>query len=322
MAAAPLDLDQLQTFIAIADMGSFTRAAEEVHRTQSAVSMQMRRLEERIGKPLFEKDGRTNRLTEEGEKLLTYARRMIRLNRETLAAFDDTSLEGHIRIGTPDDYADRFLPEIMARFTRSNPRVELSVICEPTPGLREHIKRGNLDIALVTHSDATAQAEVVRREPLLWVTSANHAVHEQKPLPMAFGRPNCIWRRAACDVLDRMGRDYRVLFTSFSATVITAAVLSGLAVSILPECAFRPGMRVLGEADGFGELPDCMIGIMRGQTDRPDLVEALARHICESLDNITLPAAEPATAIEFPALMALGLTRGKRTKSPMVVPGW
>ena len=91
--ASPLDLDQLQTFVAIADIGSFTRAAEEVHRTQSAVSMQMRRLEERIGKPLFAKDGRTNRLTEEGDRLLAYARRMIRLNRETLAAFDDSSLE-------------------------------------------------------------------------------------------------------------------------------------------------------------------------------------------------------------------------------------
>ena len=83
---------------------------------------------------------------------------------------------------------------------------------------------------------------------------------------MAFGRPTCIWRRAACDVLDRMNRDYRMLFTSFSATVITAAVLSGLAISVLPECALRPGMRVLGEADGFGALPDCKIGIMRGHT--------------------------------------------------------
>ncbi len=157
---APLDLDQLQTFVSIADTGSFTRAAEEVHRTQSAVSMQMRRLEERIGKPLFEKDGRLNKLTEEGERLLSYARRLLYLNRETLAAFDDNRLEGTIRIGTPDDYADRFLPEIMARFARSNPRVELTVTCEPTPGLVEHIRRGNLDIALVTHNDARGHSEV------------------------------------------------------------------------------------------------------------------------------------------------------------------
>ncbi|MEN0098998.1 MAG: LysR family transcriptional regulator, partial [Brucella pseudogrignonensis] len=148
--SAPLDLDQLQTFIAIADTGSFTKAADAVFKTQSAVSMQMRRLEERIGKPLFERDGRINRLTEDGERLLLYARRMLLLNGETIAAFDDTQLEGHVRIGTPDDYADRFLPEIMARFARSNPRVELSVVCEPTVNLDEMIRRGTLDIALVT----------------------------------------------------------------------------------------------------------------------------------------------------------------------------
>ena len=317
--AAPLDLDQLQTFIAISDTGSFTRAAEDVHRTQSAVSMQMRRLEERIGKPLFEKDGRNNRLTEEGERLLSYARRMIHLNRETLAAFDDRRLEGTIRIGTPDDYADRFLPEIMARFARSNPRVELTVICEPTPGLVEHIKRGNLDLAMVTHNDARGQSEVVRREPLLWVSSANHATHEQEILPMAFGRPTCIWRRAACDVLDRMNRDYRVLFTSFSATVITAAVLSGLAISVLPECALRPGMRVLGDADGFGPLPDCKIGIMRGHSSRPELVDALARHIAESLDNISVPAGEESAGFDFAAMAAM---RGKRPRPGQIMPGW
>ena len=316
---APLDLDQLQTFLTIADTGSFTRAAEEVNRTQSAVSMQMRRLEERIGKPLFEKDGRTNKLTEEGEKLLSYARRLLFLNRETLAAFDDTRLEGTIRIGTPDDYADRFLPEIMARFARSNPRVELTVVCEPTPGLVEHIRRGNLDIALVTHNDARGQSEVVRREPLLWVCSANHATHEQTVLPMAFGRPNCIWRRAACDQLDGMGRQYRILFTSFSATVIAAAVLSGLAISVLPECALRTGMRVLGEADGFGPLPDCRIGIMRGQTSQPELVDAIARHISESLDNISVPMGEEAGSFDF---TALALSKMKRPKPNQIAPGW
>jgi len=317
--AAPLDLDQLQTFIMIADTGSFTRAAEEVHRTQSAVSMQMRRLEERIGKALFEKDGRTNKLTEEGERLLSYARRMIHLNRETLAAFDDRRLEGTIRIGTPDDYADRFLPEIMARFSRSNPRVELTVICEPTFNLVEHIKRGHLDLALVTHDDAKGQSEVVRREPLLWVGSANHATHEQEILPLAFGRPPGSGRRAACDVLDEMNREYRILFTSWSATVITAAVLSGLAISVLPECALRPGMRVLGEADGFGALPECKIGIMRGHTARADIVEAIARHISESLDNISVPTAEETGTFDFAAMAAL---RGRRLRPGHILPGW
>ncbi len=309
--AAPLDLDQLQTFIAIADTGSFTRAAEEVHRTQSAVSMQMRRLEERIGRPLFEKNGRVNRLSEDGERLLAYARRMLRLSRETIAAFDERSLEGQVRIGTPDDYADRFLPEIMARFARSNPRVELSVVCEPTVNLIEQVRRGTLDIALVTHDDEKGVGQVVRREPLLWVASSNHCVHEQDILPLAVGRPSCLWRRAAIDVLDRMERDYRILFTSWSATVIIASVLSGLAVSVLPECALRPGMRILSENDGFGALPDCRIGLIRGQTAQPAIVEALARHVSESLDNISLPAAGDDAGFDF-AAPAPGRTRRQR----------
>lgn len=317
--AAPLDLEQLQTFIAISDTGSFTKAAEEIFRTQSAVSMQMRRLEERIGKPLFEKDGRTNRLTEEGERLLSYARRLLRLNRETLAAFDDGRLEGHIRIGTPDDYADRFLPEIMGRFARSNPRVEMSVVCEPTVNLVEHIRRGTIDIALITHDDERSVSEVVRREPLLWVTSANHSVHREDVIPLAVGRPTCLWRRTAIEGLDAMDRDYRILFTSWSATVIIAAVMSGLAISILPECALRPGMRVLGEADGFASLPDCRIGIMRGHSGPKEIVDALARHIAESLDNITVPADDDDGTFEFAGLTA---ARGKRLRAGQLMPGW
>jgi DNA-binding transcriptional LysR family regulator len=160
---------------------------------------------------------------------------------------------------------------------------------------------------------------VVRREPLLWVTSANHATHEQPVLPMAFGRPTCIWRRAACDVLDEMRRDYRVLFTSFSATVINAAVLSGLAISVLPECALRPGMRVLGEAEGFGALPHCKIGVMRGQSDRPELVEAMIRHISESLDNISVPAAEDSGHFDFDGMP---FARVKRQKQRNAMAGW
>jgi len=321
MASAPLDLDQLQTFVSIADTGSFTRAAEEVHRTQSAVSMQMRRLEERIGKPIFLKEGRTNRLTEEGERLLAYARRLLRLNREALAAFDDSSLEGQIRIGTPDDYADRFLPEIMGRFARSNPRVELSIHCEPTANLAELTRRGQLDLAIVTHCEDVRPHEIVRREPLLWVGSASHAAHEEAILPLAVGRPSCAWRRTATEMLSQQGRDYRILFTSWSAQVVIAAVLAGLAVSVLPECALRPGMRVLSEAEGFGALPDVQIGILRGHTSQPELVDALARHISESLDNISVPAPEEAGSFDFDAL-PFARVRKARQKPGHVMAGW
>ncbi len=124
---AMLDIDQLRTFIAISETGSFTKAAEVVNKTQSAVSMQMKRLEERLERPIFSRDGRASKLTEDGQRLLDYARRIVKLNVETLAAFSDAELSGRVRLGVPDDYADRYLPEIMARFSHSYPAVELSV---------------------------------------------------------------------------------------------------------------------------------------------------------------------------------------------------
>ena len=126
---ALIDIDQLRTFIAIAETGSFTKAAEFVHKTQSAVSMQMKRLEERLDRPIFARDGRASKLTEDGERLLDYARRIVKLNVEALATFSKTELSGRVRLGVPDDYADRYLPEIMARFSRAYPGVELTVSC-------------------------------------------------------------------------------------------------------------------------------------------------------------------------------------------------
>jgi DNA-binding transcriptional LysR family regulator len=287
---APLDLDQLRSFVAIAETGSFTRAADVVFKTQSAVSMQMRRLEERIGKPIFARDGRNSRLTEEGERLLGYARRMVRLSEETLAAFDETELQGAVRLGTPDDYADRFLPEILARFARSNPRVEVSVICEPSLTLMEMARTGDIDLSIVT-ACGEANTSVVRQEPLLWVSSQAHGIEQEDVLPLALSKGPCLWRTAALDGLASVGRKYRILYTSGNSTAISAAVLAGLAVTVFPESALRPGMWVLSEGEGFPRLPICEIGIIRSWA-RPasPIVDKLAEHIVSSLDNLSIPA--------------------------------
>src|SRR6266540_1445355 len=159
---ALIDIDQLRTFIAIAETGSFTRAADVVHKTQSAVSMQMKRLEERLGRPIFARDGRASKLTEDGERLLDYARRIVKLNVEALAAFSDAELTGRVRLGVPDDYADRYLPEIMARFSRVYPGVELTVICEPSTDLVERIKGNELDLAIITNCEPSRPVESFR----------------------------------------------------------------------------------------------------------------------------------------------------------------
>ena len=243
--SALIDVDQLRTFIAIVETGSFTKAAEVVHKTQSAVSMQMKRLEERLGKPIFARDGRASKLTEDGDRLLDYARRIIKLNVEALAAFDDAELAGRVRLGLPDDYADRYLPEIMARFSRAYPSVELTVMCEPSVELVERIDSNELDLAIVTDCGTSRASEVFRRERLLWVTSNRHSTHLEEPLPLALGRPSCGWRRAAIECLETIGRPHHIAYTSANASAVASAVLSGLAVSIFPESGLRPGMRVL-----------------------------------------------------------------------------
>ena len=160
---ALIDIDQLRTFIAIAETGSFTRAADIVHKTQSAVSMQMKRLEERLDRPIFVRDGRASKLTEDGQRLLDYARRIVKLNIEALSAFSDAELTGRVRLGVPDDYADRYLPEIMARFSRAYPGVELTVLCEPSVELFERIDANELDLAIVTNCEGSRPSEPFRR---------------------------------------------------------------------------------------------------------------------------------------------------------------
>ena len=254
---ALLDTDQLRSFIAIADTGTFTRAAEAVHKTQSAVSMQIKRLEEVVGRPLFERDGRASRLTDEGERLLDYARRIVRLSNEALASFAETELAGRVRLGLPDDYAERYLPEILARFSQSNPRVEVTVVCEPTPMLMERIEHADIDLAIITHVSSRGSASVIRRERLLWVTSG--AAHDARAGARAAGaRADLLHVAAGRDGRARRARQglpSSVFLVEFDGCG-GRPLLAGLAVSVLPESALRSGMRVLGAG---GRLPHAAV---------------------------------------------------------------
>jgi DNA-binding transcriptional LysR family regulator len=165
------------------------------------------------------------------------------------------------------------------------------VRCEPTIELVELIDRGDLDLAIVTHDAANRPSEVIRRERMLWVASSRHAVHLEEPLALALTKPisrerECPWRRAALPALEAAGKPYRVLYTSRNSAALSAAVLAGLAVSVFPESAIRPGMRVLGPGDGFPPLPAFDIGLLRNPHESSDLAAALATHIIQGLDNL------------------------------------
>ena len=287
-----LDIDLLKTFLAISDTGTFTRAADEVHKTQSAVSMQMKRLEDLLGRPLFARDGRAIRFTPDGERLIEYARRMVAINDEAVSAFTRPELTGTVRFGTPDDYADRFLPEILARFSRTHPQITVDVECLSSSALSERTKRGEIDLAVVTMGCDVLQAEVVRHEPLVWVVSARHSVHLLDVLPIA--TPLCEWRKMVLRALEKQDRKYRISYSSSNSNALNAAVQSGLAVGAVPELCVRPGMRILTEKDGFPALGTFDIGMVRKAGRSSSAIEALARHVTEAIANLNpaLMAAE------------------------------
>ncbi|MFO1089118.1 MAG: LysR family transcriptional regulator [Hyphomicrobiales bacterium] len=279
---ATLDVDLLKTFIAIADTGSFTRAADEVGRTQSAVSMQVRRLEETLGRELFSRDGRQSRLTPDGEKLLEYARRLTRLNDETIAAFREPEVQGKVRFGTPDDYAE-FLPDILAAFARTHPLVQVDVECYSSRLLSEMVRKGQLDLSMVTISCDVSADQVIRREPLIWVSSLRHRVHEQPVVPIAISHIGCGWRSMAIEALEAAEKSYRIAYASPNSNAVIGAVNAGLAVGAIPEICLRPGLRRLGPDEGFPPLGSFEIGLIRAQHATGSAIDALAGHISEAL---------------------------------------
>ncbi len=282
-----LDVDLLKTFISIAEQGSFTRAAEEVHKTQSAVSMQMKRLEDLLTRQLFVRNGRQNRLTADGERLLDYARRMVRLNDEAVTAFSRPELTGIVRLGTPDDYADRILPEVLARFSRTHPLVQVDVECLPSQILIARTRARDLDLSVVSCSVGSTEAAIIRQEPLIWVTSLRHSTHEQDTLPLALSQVGCDWRNMVINALEAMGRRYRIAYASSNSNAVNAAVLSGLAVGAIPRVTVRPGMRELLPEEGFPVLGEFSIGMVRAEENPSSAVDALAKHIADSMGSCT-----------------------------------
>lgn len=284
--STPLDLDQLQTFCAIADCGSFTGAAQRVHKTQSAVSMQIKRLEERLGRVLFMRDGRTITMTTDGDELYARARRMLSINAEITDLFSDERLTGTIRFGVPDDYAVRLLPVILSGFQRTHPGIAVSVSCSPSCDLLEGMRTGAFDLIVFTQGTNHEFGELFRTERMFWVASHGGAALSDDPLPLACGPQTCYWRADAMNALERAGRAYRIAYTSSNATAISSAVLSDLAVGYLPESALLPGMDLLGEDKGLPRLPSAQIALMRASHAYGGIYDALASHIVANMGNL------------------------------------
>lgn len=274
-----IDAELLRSFVAIADHGGFTRAAEAVNRTQSAISMQMKRLEEDVlQRTVFERDGRQVRLTAEGQILLGYARRILKLHGEVLTTLREPHMVGSVRIGTPDDYVMRFLPGILSRFAQAYPLVQVEVHCEPSYQL---LQRRDLDLTIVTREPGTEIGQLLRRERFVWAEAPGFNIHEQRPMPLAMFNTNCFCRAWACNALDGLDIPYRVAYTSPSLSALMAVVNAGLAVTAQLQSLVSSDMRQLGEAEGMPELPLCSIVLLRSERNQSQVSETLAEHIVE-----------------------------------------
>jgi len=288
---ASLELDLLRTLVAIADTGSFNRAARAVFRTPSAVSMQMKKLEEQVGKPLFAKDGRSVVLTPDGESLVGYGRRILKLAEEALQRFRAPEIEGKITLGTPDDYAGQFLPNILARFAASHPNVEVDIFCQSTFELLEHLDQGSVDIALVSSRHGQRSGMSVHREPLVWAGLRHGCAHERVPLPLAVSHLGCCWRRQAIDALDRAGIAYRVAYSSRHYMGQLVAVMAGLAVAPFPQSTVKGDLKILGEESGLPPIGHYEIELRRGVNANGPLFDALETHIVNNFRGYDAAAA-------------------------------
>jgi len=270
----PLDLSLLRSFVAVIECGSVLQAAARVGRSQSAVSMQMRRLEEEVGRPLFRREGRMLRPNPAGEELLLHARRLLRLSDEALASLSRPEAAGLVRLGLPEDYAAYLMLPVLARFAQEHPVADIELTCEPTTALLERIGAGLLDLALVTRYPQQPFA-VVRRERFVWAARPETEVWLRDPLPVALFEAGDIARRYALEALQDAERPYRIVCSSRSLHGLMAVAQAGLAVVGLVESCVPPGLVRLGPAEGMPLLPMFDLSLITAQGEPSRIVREL-----------------------------------------------
>ena len=287
--AKPLDLDLLRTLVAVAETGSFSNAAIRVGRSQSAVSMQIQKLEGILGKDLLVRGGRTIVPNRAGNDLLAYARRLLKLSDEAWASLTRPGVSGTVRLGVPEDYAS-LLSGTLEKFGRDFPGVTIELVCEPSYVLTEAVENKAIDIAVVTRF-AEQPAKVLRREPMVWVASSTHAVWENNPLPVALFQ-TCAARANILKALTEAERSYHCTYSSASLSGLVTIVQAGLAVAGLAQCSVPPSLTIIGESEGLPPLQELEIGILRSATDESAAVQrfhdALRRDLAHAGHAATL----------------------------------
>ena len=288
MPLISIDIRVLRSFVSVVKTGSVTETARQLGRTQPAISFQIQKLEELTNKTLFRHEGRRQTLTDDGDLVLSYAKSILRLHDELLSRLASPDIEGHVVLGTPDLYAAFVLPAILNRFRKAFPRVQVELRCALSTPLVGLVRRGEVDLALVTRMEGFAGGKVVGQEQLIWMTGTDSEAHNSSPVPLALLPPGNIYREHAIEGLERMGRTWRIACVSESVAGLQAAVFAGMAVTVLGRSALVPGMREIGISEYFPPLPAVDLLLYRAAGRNLAAIDALHNY----LENYLAPPAQ------------------------------
>jgi DNA-binding transcriptional LysR family regulator len=285
----PLDIAALRTLVCAVELGSFARAAEAVHRTPGAVSLQMKALEERLGRALFEKAGRGVVPTDAGRLLIGHASALLERHDAALAAFDGLGVDGGVRFGMPQDFAESWLPTALARFSRAHPAVKIELKIDRNDALAGSVARGQLDLALAFFTEAasgalggsgarkpraTAAPDTEMRLPMRWIAHRDLDLAPDEPVPLLLMEQPCVFHQAAIDALNRARRPWRIVLTSASVAGVWAAAEAGLGVTVRTDAA---PLKTLRHVDRLWKLPRLPLATLRMLTPRAPPTPAVER---------------------------------------------
>src|SRR5579885_2294134 len=277
-----LDSDLLRTFLAVAKAGSVSGGAARLFRTQSAVSLQVQKLEETVGQRLFERHGRGVSITAAGDQLLPVARRVIETLDQALVAMRGADIAREIRLGVPEEYGDTILPSILAAFTEEHPNARIFLRCSSSTDFPRMLAAGELDLALHSPEHASADDLVVRREAAVWAGSAFHDVENRRPLPVALFDKACWWRERCLDLLQRSRLDYQIVCSSESVAGVRAALAAGVAVGVLPQSSMTRHLRLLSDAI-LPDLGETSLVLTKSSAAPARLTDILAAIVTKAL---------------------------------------
>ncbi len=256
-----LEIDLLRSFVAVAAHRNFTQAAHDIGRTQSAVSLQIKRLEEIVEKRLFERSRQSVTITQTGEALLVYANRILAANDEALSHLQRPEAEGLIRIGAPDDYATYLLPPLLSALRKEHPRLQFEVTCDNASDLLSLMRQGQLDVVVATHRPEAVGGQIARHEPLHWVAAPDFIDGPDAPLSLVLFPAGCVCREIALDALKCIDRPWRIAYSTRSIGLMEKALMDGSSVSVMEASVIPGGLRIIDGQAGFPRLSEVVISV-------------------------------------------------------------